>query len=270
MPPASPQFRAIVLAADRRYPDPVALAAGVSCKAMAPVAGLPMIVRVVKALRTAEAIESIAVCGPSRTIIEKDKQLQDVIQSEQLAWIPNQVSPSTSAAASLETMAADAAVLLTTADHALLTPVMVDHFCHRAQQAQADVLVALASYKAIMQAYPGMRRTATRFQDGPFCSCNLFAICNARGRRAVDFWRQVENDRKKPWKMINKLGWRVVLKYFMGRLTLAEGMQRASQMLGIRADAILMPFPEAAVDVDTPDDWEFVKDLARRQTGSIH
>ena len=134
--------------------------------------------------------------------------------------------------------------------------------------APADVLVALAAYKAVMQSYPGMRRTATRFQDGPFCGCNLFAILNARGRRAVDFWRQVEAERKKPWKMIHKLGWLVVMKYLAGRLTLAEGLERASQLLGLRADAVLMPFPEAAVDVDTPADWHFVEDLTSQSAPS--
>ena len=108
---------------------------------------------------------------------------------------------------------------------------------------------------------------ATRFQDGPFCGCNLFAILNARGRQAADFWRQVEAERKKPWKMIHKLGWLVVLKYLTGRLTLAEGLGRASTLIGIEADAVLMPFPEAAIDVDTPADWSFVESLVRQSDG---
>lgn len=268
MPAMPSQFTAIVLAADRCDPDPVAQAAGVSCKAMAPVDGTPMVARVIGALRASEAIDTIILCGPPREIVKNDKRLHELIDSEKLKWQPNRESPSTSAVAALKTLAADSPVLLTTADHALLTPAMVDHFCVQARRlATADVLVALASYKAIMQAFPGMRRTATRFQDGPFCSCNLFAILNSRGRQAADFWRQVERERKTPWKMINKLGWLVVLKYLLGRLTLAEGLNRASRMLGIRADAILMPFPEAAVDVDTPADWHFVEGIVRKSTG---
>ena len=139
---------------------------------------------------------------------------------------------------------------------------MVDHFCTQSRRTNADVLVALADYHAILKAYPGMRRTATRFHDGPFCSCNLFAILNSRGRAAADFWRQVEHDRKTPWKMINKIGWLMVIKYLLGRLTLGEGLDRASRQLGFRADAVLMPFPEAAVDVDTVADWHFVQGIA--------
>jgi CTP:molybdopterin cytidylyltransferase MocA len=31
--------------------------------------------------------------------------------------------------------------------------------------------------------------------------------------------------------------------------------------MGIRVGVILLPFPEASVDVDTVDDWHFVQDL---------
>jgi CTP:molybdopterin cytidylyltransferase MocA len=264
MPARPTPFAAIVLAADRDIPDPVAQAAGASCKAMAPVDGIPMVARVIKALRSSEAVDTIILCGPPRIVFEKEIQLQQLLDSEGIQWLPSRETPSTSAAAALRTVAAETPVLLTTADHALLRPAMVDYFCHQTRLAAVDVSVALASYKAVMAAFPTMRRTATRFQDGPFCSCNLFAILNSRGRRAVDFWRQVERDRKTPWKMLNKLGYWVVLKYLLGRLTLAEGLKRASQMLKIRADAILMPFPEAAVDVDTPADWHFVKNIANK------
>ncbi|MDJ0720763.1 MAG: NTP transferase domain-containing protein [Desulfobacterales bacterium] len=263
MPAPSTPFTTIVLAADRGQPDPVAQAAGASCKAMSPIGGKPMLVRVLEALWAAESVASIIVCGPPRAVVDRDADLKRILDAYRLQWLPNESSPSTSAAAALKSLAADTPVLLTTADHALLTPVMVDHFCGQACLASADALVALAAHEAIMQSYPGMRRTATRFQDGPFCGCNLFAILNARGRRAVDFWRQVEAERKQPWKMIHKLGWQVVLKYLMGRLTLAEGLARASELIGIEADAVLMPFPEAAVDVDTPADWSFVESIVR-------
>ena len=257
-------FTAVVLAADRGSSDPVAQAAGVSCKALAPVDGHPMVVRVIRALQRAKTIGTIILCGPPRAIFEAETELQAFLAAEGIQWRPNRETPSTSADAALKTLPPDAPVLITTADHALLTPTMVDHFGDQAGRSGADVLVALTDYKAIMQAYPGMRRTATRFQDGPFCSCNLFAMLNPRGRRAADFWRQVEHDRKTPWKMINKIGWLMVIKYLGGRLTLTEGLDRASRQLGFRAGAVLMPFPEAAVDVDTAADWHFVQGIARK------
>lgn len=102
--PATPSpFTAIVLAADRGNPDPVAQAAGVSCKAMAPVDGIPMVTRVIRALRASEAIDAIILCGP-RPVVENDARLQKLIDSERIEWQPSRESPSTSAAAALKAL----------------------------------------------------------------------------------------------------------------------------------------------------------------------
>ncbi|MBW2642152.1 MAG: hypothetical protein JRC89_02000 [Deltaproteobacteria bacterium] len=45
----------------------------------------------------------------------------------------------------------------------------------------------------------------------------------------------------------------------MGRLTLAEALDRISRRLGFKAGVVVIPFPEAAIDVDSVNDWHFVK-----------
>ena len=125
-------FTAVVLAADRGSPDPVARAADVSCKAMAPVEGHPMVVRVIRALQRAKTVGTIILCGPPRAIFEGEAALQAFLEAEGIPWRPNRETPSTSAAAALKTLSPDAPVLITTADHALLTPDIVDDFCGRA------------------------------------------------------------------------------------------------------------------------------------------
>ena len=42
-------------------------------------------------------------------------------------------------------------------------------------------------------------------------------------------------------------------------MTLNEGLDRLSKILGIKIGAIILPFPEAAIDVDTPADWSLVQ-----------
>ena len=54
-------FTALVLAGSRGPDDPVARAAGVAHKCLAPVAGVPMAVRVVQALAASPGIDRIAV-----------------------------------------------------------------------------------------------------------------------------------------------------------------------------------------------------------------
>jgi hypothetical protein len=112
-----------------------------------------------------------------------------------------------------------------------------------------------------MAAYPKTRRTATRLEDGAYCGCNLFAFLTPRARLAADFWRRVENQRKNPLRVIRILGWIAVSRYLMGRLSLAEALDRISRRLGFKAGAVILPYPEAAVDVDSVDDLRLVENI---------
>lgn len=65
------------------------------------------------------------------------------------------------------------------------------------------------------------------------------------------------------------LGWISVLRYLLGRLTLDEAMSILSKRLGIRIGYVLLPFPEAAVDVDSETDWLYVQQLMERRGGRL-
>jgi CTP:molybdopterin cytidylyltransferase MocA len=257
-------FTAIVLAADRTGEDPVARAAGVSCKVLAQVEGQPMLFRVLDALENSESIGSYLLSGPPAAIVDKEPRLQQRLAASNGKWLPPQATPSTSALSALTTLREGAPVLLTTGDHALLTSAMVDYFCHEALLSGCDLVAALAPYTLIMEKYPGMRRTRTRFNDGPFCGCNLFAFLTPASRSAADVWRQVESERKHPFKMIGRLGWMTALRYLLGLLSLKDGLRIISKRMGIDIGAVIMPFAEAAVDVDSVSDWHFAQAIASR------
>ena len=104
-------------------------------------------------------------------------------------------------------------------------------------------------------------------QDGSYCGCNLFAFLTPRARRAADFWRQVENQRKNPLRVIRVLGVMAVLGYLMGRLSLAGALDRMSQRLGFKAGAVIMPYAEAAIDVDSAADLKLVGEIIARRQG---
>jgi hypothetical protein len=159
----------------------------------------------------------------------------------------------------MQSLADDVPVLLTTADHALLRNEIVDDFCTRAVGSGLDLVVGLVPYDQVMAAHPGVRRTGWRFRDGTYCGCNLYAFARPRARRAADFWRSVEQERKRPWRVLRLLGAGSMLRYLTGRLTLAEAVERLSTRLEIRIGHVLLPFPEAALDVDTVSDWEYVR-----------
>ncbi|MDN5871788.1 MAG: MobA-like NTP transferase domain containing protein, partial [Nitrococcus sp.] len=42
-------------------------------------------------------------------------------------------------------------------------------------------------------------------------------------------------------------------------LTLEQALQQLSRRLEMRVGAVILPYPEAAVDVDTPADWHLAE-----------
>jgi len=263
-PPIYQPFTAVVLAADRTGEDPVARAAGVLCKALAPVGGQPMLFRVLDALEASQRVNTCLLCGPPAAIVERTPVVRQRLAVHGTVWLAPQATPSTSALSALTSIHDGTPVLLTTADHALLTPAMVDYFCREALTTGCDVVAALAPYALVMTHYPGMRRTRTRFSDGAFCGCNLFAFLTPESRAAADLWRQVENERKRPLKMIGRLGWMVVLRYLLGLLSLKDALRLISERMGLKVGAVILPFAEAAVDVDSVSDWHFAEAIAAR------
>ena len=254
-------FSVIILAADRDRNDPVARSAAVSCKALTPVAGRAMVLRVLDALAAARETGVRILAGPARESVEQDAELCNLINTGMVQWHSPHATPSTSAFSVLQSLPDDVPVLVTTADHALLTAEMVDYFCKAARNSGCDVLAGVARHDLVAEAFPESRRTVTRLKDGGYCGCNLFAFLTPQARLAADFWRKVEKERKKPLRIVKVMGWLAVLRYLLGQLTLNQALSGLSRRMKLQVGVVQMPFAEAAVDVDKVDDWILVESL---------
>jgi len=252
-------YIAVVLAADRSSGDPLAEAAGVSSKCLVPAGGKPMVLRVLDALQEAREVKAVILCGPGRSVVEGTAALAARITSGKVTWVMNRESPSLSTSHVLLTLPDTNPVVVTTADHALLTAPMVDYFCSEARSTGADIVVGLAAHSVVQAAFPETRRTVIRMREGGYCTCNLFAFLTPQSRSVADFWRRVERERKRTFRVVGAFGWWSVILYLLRLISLKQGLERISRRLGLRAAAVLMPFAEAAVDVDTVRDWKLVE-----------
>ena len=266
--PTSMPFTAIIMAADRHPDDPVTRAAGVCCKALTPVGGIPMVLRVLNALEESQAVGPRLLCGPPWPLLEQATALKSGVDAGDYDWTASRDSPSASATAAMEQIPDSQPVLLTTADHALLSSQIIDYFCGQANATDFDLVVALAPHELVATTYPGVHRTRLRFSDGDYCSCNLFAFLTPRARIITGFWRTVESQRKQPWRVIGILGWWPVFKYLLGRLPLQEALARISNRLKMKIGVVILPFADAAVDVDTENDWRLVRQILSEQEKS--
>ena len=151
--------------------------------------------------------------------------------------------------------------MLTTSDHALLNSRITDYFCEQARKTKFDLLVALAPHELVQAKYPNVRRTRLRFSDKDYCGCNLYAFMTPQSRSVTLFWRKLEAQRKRPWRIFAELGWWPVLKYLTGNLSLEEALARVSDILGLKIGVVILPYADAAVDVDTEDDLRLVQQI---------
>lgn len=256
------KFVAIVLAGSRGPDDPVAMEAGVAAKALAEVGGTAMVCRVVRALDQSEWIGQIVVVGLTDAI---PADVDGFLRRHGVERLIGADSPSRSVLAALDALTPRGPVLVTTADHALLQTAYVDEFCREASGMDTDVAVALATYDRVTAASPGVRRTVSRFSDGGYCGCNMFAFLTARGRHAVRFWRRVEAERKNPVRLIRSLGFLTLARFLLGRLSLRQGLGRLSQRAGAKVEPVLMSDGAAAIDVDSVEDLCRVRAMLAEQ-----
>jgi GTP:adenosylcobinamide-phosphate guanylyltransferase len=258
---AAPRFTALVLAGSRGPDDPVAKACGVRHKCLAPVAGVPMVARVVEALAACPSVGRIAVALDDPTLVDQLPSLRVLVTAGRCALLATAATPSLSVQRALDELTDPLPLLVTTGDHPLLTPAIVERFCTAAQDTGAAFVAGLTPASVIRQAYPDAQRTYLRFREERYSGANLFAILAPEGRRAVAFWRRVEQERKRPWRLVRAFGWRPLLAYLLGRLTLDEAIARASAVIGVRLAAVVVPHAEAAIDVDKPADLELAETI---------
>jgi len=117
-------------------------------------------------------------------------------------------------------------------------------------------------------AYPSTTRTYLRFRDGGYSGANLFAFRSQQAHRAAEFWVKAESFRKQPWKLARAFGPMTLLLFALRRLRFEAALERASRAIGCRIRAVLLPFAEAAIDVDRPSDLALAEEIlsARGET----
>ncbi len=254
-------FDAVLLAGDRRQDDPLLQRFNVPAKALIKVGDTPMIIRVIDGLIRSGLIKRIFICGQDQEVFVRLRPIDELMKKGRLFWIQGEKGPSLSAYKALKASGGERPVILTTCDHALLAPKHVGFFCDRALDTGADLAIGVARLEKVKERFPQARRTSYKFKDGSYCSCNLFAFMNEKAFKAAEFWKNIEARRKNPLKIIWGFGWIWALWYLLGQLTLQKALERASHVIGCRPGAVIMDFPETAIDVDSYKDWLFVEKL---------
>ncbi len=261
-------YTAVVMAGSRGAADVVARAFGKSHKCLVDAGGQPMLIRVLEALDASEHVGRVVLCVEAAFHATDIPALQQRFASGTLERLDAAHSPAASALRACDALAQSLPLLIVTADHPLLDPMMLDYFCRRAADC-GDIGVGLTRAELVRERYPEAIRTLLRFADGAYCGCNLFALNTAAAGAAVRFWITMESDRKRPWRLIRMLGVRPLWRYLRGRLSLDEALATFSRKLELTAGAVVMPFAEAAIDVDKLADLALVESILKAREARV-
>ena len=234
---------------------------------MLPVAGVPMLVRVVRSLRGAAFVGDIAVSIDNAGVLSHP-DLQALVTAGALSRVVSGASPSASVERFRRERPSELPLIVTTADHPLLSPEMIEHFCGEALARSADVVVAVVSARLLRTHYAESPRTITRLGDDGFSGANLFAFLTPRSTLAAEFWVRAEQFRKRPWRLVRVFGLPTLVRFLLGRLDLDAAVRRASRAIGATVAVVRMPFPECAIDVDRPADLELATRILEQREAS--
>ncbi|MGD9507804.1 MAG: NTP transferase domain-containing protein [Geminicoccaceae bacterium] len=255
---------ALVLAGSRRgEADPVARYRHAPAKFLVPAGGVPMLARVVRTLRRSRGVGRILISCDDPALVDQMGELHGIADLDVL-----RSAASLSASVEAAFAAAGPPLLVTTADHALLDPAMVELFLERAGASGADVAAALVAAATIRASHPDTRRTYLRFRDGGYSGANLFLLRTTAAAEGIAFWRRIERDRKAPWRLARAVGPLPLLSYLLRVATLAQAMRLVSRRLGLHLSAVVLPMAEAAIDVDKPADLDLVERILASRGGT--
>ena len=243
---------AILLAGSRPGIDPFAEAHGTDLKPLIPIAGQPMARRPAETLLKTPGLDRVRVLT----------QAPDRIGAALPADPRLTVEPSgKSIAATIEAICLDPAthwpLLVTTADHALLKPAMIDEFLDFARG--ADLAVGVVERRRILARFPEAKRTWLKFRGGAYSGANLFLLGNRNVVSAIDLWRGVEQDRKTGRRLLVALGPIILLGAALRLLRIDQVARMIGRRLDLDIRAVELSDPLAAIDVDKQSDLELVE-----------
>lgn len=258
------KFRSVILAGERPGGSPLSHAFDVAASVMVPVAGKPALARVIEAIEDSRAAGGGIICGPSAKAVGEDPALHGLLHHPGFEWLEPASGPAASALSAVRKLD-HFPTLLTAGDHALLTGEIVDAFCQQALDAGAgdrhDLIIGFVPYQLVRDAWPESRRTVLKFSNGRYCGSNLFAVMTPQGGRALEFWRQSEADRKKPWRIARRFGFIALALYLLRLLSLEKALTGLSKAAGCRIGHVAVGFARAAVDVDSIEDQKLAEKI---------
>ncbi len=250
----------LILAGSRPGPDPLLSGTGLSSKALLPIAGVPMLARVLQAVVTAPEIGEIIVVAQDTAPLKADPHIATAAQA--VVWRDAPGSIADAVRGAIED--ANGPLLVTTADNVLLTPTMLAQFVNDARA--NDIAVGLVKRDRVAAAGYSTQRTWLKFRGGHWSGANLFWLGGREVVPVVEFWRSLEQDRKKGMKIVGAFGPGLLLAALLRLIDIHAFARRVARRFGLSAKVVPMEAAEACIDADKPSDIPVIEEILAKRS----
>ncbi len=257
-------WSAIVLAGNRAEGDPLAAHFGAPMKALVRIGGEPMIAHVLRTLLQSPSIDRILIIAQQPELL-KDGALEWIAGEPRIACTTSRGGIAESLNHEVGSREAPWPVLITTADHPLLTTEIVEYFIR--ESSMSDASIGVVERNVLLERYPQNRRTWLRFGGGAWTGANLFAVRTDCAGGGLKILAGVEGDRKRQLKLLWRFGPLLALGAATRTLSIQQTVERAGRRLGIKVIAVPIPFAEAGIDVDRPEDHKLADRIMADRNG---
>ncbi|WP_375206799.1 nucleotidyltransferase family protein [Hyphococcus sp.] len=250
------QYHFVIMAAQRKgVVNPLAEAAGVSHKCLIKIDGKSLIERTLTEVVASGLARRISVSIEDDAPLKSDSYVRGLMDGGFVRFVKSTDNLFDSVAAALA-QDDDLPAIITTADNVLVTAEMYRYFCEHAES--YDASAALCSRETLESKYPGGQKRFHRFKDGQYTNCNTFAIMNREAVAAAEVFRSGGQFLKASrLRAIKSFGLINAIAYKNAWFTLDGGFKGLSRKFGVNIAPVLMPFPEAPIDVDNEHTLEF-------------
>ena len=230
-------------------------------KALLDMEGRTMLERVIDALQSSQYIDRIVIVG-----LKNDMGMEFQFPIDH--YLPDQGSMVGNVLAGLAWLRQGKpdlqAFLACTSDVPLITGPIVDSYIERCEPFDKGVYYILVTKEAMEARFPHSNRTYVKFKgvEGAGGDMAIVRVRVADANR--DLWEALSNARKHAWQLARIVGLRVLLKYLLRDLSMADIEREGERIVDQPVQIVLDPPAELAMDADKPAQVEMLRAELRR------
>lgn len=221
-------------------------------KAFIEVAGRPLVAYVVAALAQTRGIGRLAAVGPP----ELARALPPGV-----VIVPDAGEIMDNVGRAVDALQSSSLTLVAASDIPLLTAEVVEEFLAACAARPADFFYPIVPQAAVTARFPTARKTYATVAEGTFTGGSVMLFNPQVLDRVRPFVERMMAARKKPWLMAQMFGWTIIMKFFAGTLSIDEIVTRATEVVGVPVQPLIVPRPELALDIDVgkPENLEAIR-----------